>query len=89
LNTREGKITDQGPYADPKRRIIDLSKAAANSIWLVEEGVGPIRVTVTEKPAAAQKRKVRSYCIVTIFIASGVNALKLRVIGTLQPALIS
>jgi rare lipoprotein A len=51
----EVKITDRGPYADPKRRIIDLSKAAANSIGLVEQGVGPVRVTVTEQPAEAQK----------------------------------
>lgn len=51
----EVKITDRGPNADPKRRIIDLSKAAANSIGLVEQGVGPVRVTVMEKPAEAQK----------------------------------
>jgi rare lipoprotein A len=51
----EVKITDRGPYADPKRRIIDLSKAAANSIGLVEQGVALVRVTVTEKPAEAQK----------------------------------
>jgi rare lipoprotein A len=51
----EVKITDRGPYADPQRRIIDLSKAAANSIGLVEQGVGPVRVTVTEGPAKAQK----------------------------------
>src|SRR5688572_677253 len=35
----EVKITDRGPYADKKRRIIDLSKAAADSIGLVEQGV--------------------------------------------------
>jgi rare lipoprotein A len=51
----EVKITDRGPYAEPKRRIIDLSKAAADSIGLVEQGVGPVRVTVTEGPAGAQK----------------------------------
>ena len=51
----EVKITDRSPYADPKRRISDLSKAAANSIGLVEQGVGPLRVTATEKPVAAQK----------------------------------
>src|SRR5262245_50907045 len=51
----EVKITDRGPYADHKRRIIDLSKAAANSIGLVEQGVGPVRITITEKPAKAQK----------------------------------
>jgi rare lipoprotein A len=51
----EVKITDRGPYADKKRRIIDLSKAAADSIGLVEQGVRPVRVTVTERPAEAQK----------------------------------
>jgi rare lipoprotein A len=51
----EVKITDRGPYADTKRRIIDLSRAAADSIGLVEQGVGPVRVTVTEEPAEAQK----------------------------------
>jgi rare lipoprotein A len=51
----EVKITDRGPYADKKRRIIDLSRAAADSIGLVEQGVGPVRVTVTERPAEAQK----------------------------------
>jgi rare lipoprotein A len=51
----EVKITDRGLYTDRKRRIIDLSKAAANSIGLIEQGVGPVRVTVTEKPAQAQK----------------------------------
>jgi rare lipoprotein A len=51
----EVKITDRGPYADSKRRIIDLSKAAADSIGLVEQGVGPVRVTVTEESANAKK----------------------------------
>jgi rare lipoprotein A len=51
----EVKIIDRGPYADTKRRIIDLSKAAANSIGLVEQGVGRVRVTVTEGPAKTQK----------------------------------
>lgn len=51
----EVKITDRGPYADPKRRIIDLSKAAANSVGIVEQGVAPVRVIVTEE-AAKQKK---------------------------------
>jgi peptidoglycan lytic transglycosylase len=51
----EVKITDRGPYADPKRRIIDLSHAAADSIGLVEAGVAPVRVVVTEE--AAQRPK--------------------------------
>ena len=51
----EVKITDRGPYADPKRRIIDLSKAAADSVEIVEQGVAPVRVIVTEE-ATKQKK---------------------------------
>jgi rare lipoprotein A len=52
----EVKITDRGPYADKKRRIIDLSKAAADSIGLVESGVAPVHIVVTEEAATQQKR---------------------------------
>lgn len=45
----EVKITDRGPYAQRARRIIDLSRAAANSIGIVEQGKTPVRVVVTEK----------------------------------------
>jgi rare lipoprotein A len=51
----EVKITDRGPYTDKKRRIIDLSKAAADSIGLVEPGVAPVRIVVTEEAANQQK----------------------------------
>jgi rare lipoprotein A len=51
----EVKITDRGPYADKKRRVIDLSKAAADSIGIVEQGVAPVRVVVTEEAAQRQK----------------------------------
>jgi rare lipoprotein A len=54
----EVKITDRGPYSDSKRRIIDLSKAAADSIGLVEQGVGRVQVTVTQRPADAEKTAV-------------------------------
>src|SRR4029434_1653169 len=47
----EVKITDRGPYADKKRRIIDLSKAAADSIGIVEQGVATVRVVGTEESA--------------------------------------
>ena len=47
----EVKINDRGPYADPQRRIIDLSRAAADSIGLVGRGMGRVQVTVTEPPA--------------------------------------
>jgi rare lipoprotein A len=52
----EVKITDRGPYADPKHRIIDLSKAAADSVGLVEAGVAPVNVVVTEEAAKQTKR---------------------------------
>ena len=52
----EVKITDRGPYVDKKRRIIDLSQAAADSIGLVEQGVGPVRVVITEESAKRTKR---------------------------------
>jgi rare lipoprotein A len=51
----EVKITDRGPFADQRQRIIDLSKAAADSIGLVEPGVAPVRVVVTEAAATQQK----------------------------------
>jgi rare lipoprotein A len=40
---------------DKKRRIIDLSKAAADSVGIVEEGVAPVRVVVTEEAAKQTK----------------------------------
>jgi rare lipoprotein A len=54
----EVKVTDRGPYVDSKRRIIDLSRAAADSIGLIHPGLGRVRVVVTEpalgKPEAKQ-----------------------------------
>jgi rare lipoprotein A len=51
----EVKITDRGPQVDKKRRIIDLSKAAADSIGIVEQGLARVQVAVTEPPANQQK----------------------------------
>jgi rare lipoprotein A len=54
----EVKINDRGPYAQPKRRIIDLSRAAADSIGIVHDGTKRVRVVVTEKapkPAPAEE----------------------------------
>ena len=47
-----------GPYAQPKRRIIDLSRAAADSIGIVQDGAKRVRVIVTEeapRPAPAEE----------------------------------
>src|SRR5919201_4013906 len=54
----EVKINDRGPYAQPKRRIIDLSRAAADSIGIVQDGTRRVRVVVTERaphPAPAEE----------------------------------
>src|SRR5262245_25825434 len=45
----EVKITDRGPYVQRARRIIDLSRAAADSIGIVQPGKTRVRVVVTEK----------------------------------------
>jgi rare lipoprotein A len=42
----EVKINDRGPV--PKRRIIDLSRAAADSLGLLYRGIGQVRVVVSE-----------------------------------------
>jgi rare lipoprotein A len=51
MNLRMGqhvvvKINDRGPYAETKRRIIDVSEAAAKRIGLVPRGVERVRVVV-------------------------------------------
>jgi rare lipoprotein A len=46
----EVTINDRGPFADPERRVIDLSRAAATQIGMVRRGVGPVRVTVIDTP---------------------------------------
>jgi rare lipoprotein A len=54
----EVKINDRGPYVQPQRRIIDLSRAAADSIGIVQDGTKRVRVVVTEKalkPAPAEE----------------------------------
>ena len=46
----EVTINDRGPFADPERRVIDLSRAAAAQVGMVRRGVGPVRVTVLDTP---------------------------------------
>jgi rare lipoprotein A len=52
----EVTINDRGPFADPERRVIDLSRAAATQIGMVQRGVGPVRVTVIDTPRPRQRR---------------------------------
>jgi rare lipoprotein A (peptidoglycan hydrolase) len=51
----EVTINDRGPFADPARRVIDLSRAAAQ-VGLVRRGVGPVRVTVLDTPRPRPRR---------------------------------
>jgi rare lipoprotein A len=43
------KINDRGPYGGGKRRIIDLSEAAAQRVGLLEQGTERVEVVVVEK----------------------------------------
>jgi rare lipoprotein A len=45
----EVKINDRGPFAHTWHRIIDLSRAAADSIGLLSRGVGQVEVVVSEE----------------------------------------
>jgi rare lipoprotein A len=45
------RITDRGPHGGGKRRIIDLSEAAAKRIGLTPRGIERVQVTVVENAA--------------------------------------
>jgi rare lipoprotein A len=45
----EVKINDRGPFWETRRRIIDLSRAAADAIGLLSRGVGQVQVIVSEE----------------------------------------
>jgi rare lipoprotein A (peptidoglycan hydrolase) len=49
------RINDRGPYVDPKRRIIDLSRAVARRLGLEHPGLGRVRVTVVQRAPASPK----------------------------------
>lgn len=46
------RINDRGPFVDG--RIIDLSKAAAREIGMIDEGVVPVRVEVLNTPSGEE-----------------------------------
>jgi rare lipoprotein A len=50
-------INDRGPFVDQQRRIIDLSRAAAERIGLLRHGVGRVRIEVLEAPGTRQDRR--------------------------------
>jgi rare lipoprotein A len=49
------RINDRGPYVDPKRRIIDLSQAAARRLGFEQPGLAPVRVIVKKAPARSAR----------------------------------
>jgi rare lipoprotein A len=46
------RITDRGPFIDG--RILDLSRAAADKIGLVQKGTAPVKVELLKTPAALE-----------------------------------
>ena len=52
------RVNDRGPYAGD--RIIDLSRAAAEEIGMIEEGVVDVRIEVLELPGDTQTASSRS-----------------------------
>src|SRR5882724_7380027 len=52
-------INDRGPFVDQPRRIIDLSRAAAERIGLLRHGVGQVRLEVLEVPGTRAPRRPR------------------------------
>ncbi len=49
----EVRINDRGPYADD--RIIDLSKAAAEELAMIQEGVVTVKIEILEVPSEAEE----------------------------------
>jgi rare lipoprotein A len=50
------RINDRGPYG---RAMIDLSKAAAKKLGIIDEGVAPVRLEVLSRPAKKPKKPKR------------------------------
>lgn len=44
------RINDRGPF-DTRKRIIDLSRAAAERIGMIRDGVVPVRIEIVSMPA--------------------------------------
>jgi rare lipoprotein A len=42
------RVNDRGPFADPDRRIIDVSRAAAEQLGMIGTGTASVRVQAVE-----------------------------------------
>jgi rare lipoprotein A len=54
------RINDRGPHGGGKRRIIDLSEAAAKRIGVAPEGVELVRVVVVENASGLSRATLHS-----------------------------
>jgi rare lipoprotein A len=48
------RVNDRGPFADPDRRILDLSEAAARRIGMVGAGIARVRIRVLASPERSE-----------------------------------
>jgi rare lipoprotein A len=49
------RINDRGPYVEPRRRVIDLSRAAARRLGFERPGLAPVRVVVQKAPTRSTR----------------------------------
>ena len=49
------RINDRGPFGK-KKRVIDVSKAAAQRLGMIDEGVAPVRLEIVSRPPAKARR---------------------------------
>ncbi|WP_240644838.1 septal ring lytic transglycosylase RlpA family protein [Cyclonatronum proteinivorum] len=50
------RINDRGPYAN--NRIIDLSRAAAREIDMIQSGIAPVELTILRSPVPVQRAAI-------------------------------
>jgi len=50
------RINDRGPFGS-KKRIIDVSEAAAEKLGIIVEGVAPVKVEILARPEPKKKKK--------------------------------
>lgn len=50
------KINDRGPFNNPKR-IIDISRVAAQKLGILREGVAPVSLTIVKAPVVKSNKQ--------------------------------
>jgi rare lipoprotein A len=44
------RVNDRGPYGKDRRRVLDLSEAAARKLGIIDAGVAPVTIEVLSRP---------------------------------------